>query len=557
MALVGDSHFSGPKYHGLNLRFQAGRGSLPHIKRLMQARCFLRRLQAVLSLIPTVGRILQGFFRLDCALAVASVFLGLSLLPASGQRDPLSGAAANASINTNVDDPGAILKDSLSERGSHNFHDIGSWIWDTNVCDRQTVRFWQTFNIPNGVRVYAARLRLTADNEYILYLDGRELGRDAEWRHLYEYDLTDLIGPGLHVLAVEAYNSSREAGFLLGLQVGLSTGGVVKVKSDSSWWIPPISDSDWMNRTEPGDGWRHAVVENGFGQGPWGYMDFINLVPPMQPLIVHFWQTVWFEVVLVLVCVVVSILSFILATQVLLHLKERQLIVRERARIARDIHDDLGTRVTQLVLHGEVAQNELPANSRTRGQLERISEDAREALRAMDEILWAINPRRDTLHEFATFVCGQAQTHLQAANIQCVLDVEPGMSTVAFDLPFRRNLLMAVKEAVNNAVKHSRCTEVLLSIRRQGHGLVVAVQDNGRGLAAGEAKPDRHGFDNMRERMREVGGRCVVISQPGRGCRIEFHVPKVQMRRRFWWQRRHATQPAVLTNDVAAATTKS
>ncbi len=541
---------------GLNLRMRPGGRSLTYIKRRMQTRSFLRRLHAVLSPTSIVKPCLKGRLRVECAVA-AGFFLGLVLFPINGQGQPLSGATANATINTNVDDPGAPLKDSLSERGSHNFHDIGSWIWDTNVCDRQTVRFWNSFTIPDGVRVNCARLRLTADNEYILYLDGRELGRDAEWRHLYEYDVANLLGPGTHLLAVEVYNSSREAGFVLGLQVGLASGAPVKIKSDSSWWIPPLSDAGWMNRTEPGDGWRHAVVESSFGQGPWGTMDFINLVPPMQPLIVPFWQTVWFEVILVLVCIVVSILSFILAAQVLLHLKERQLILRERARIARDIHDDLGTRVTQLVLHGEVAQSELPANSRTRGQLERISEDARAALRAMDEILWAINPRRDTLQEFATFVCGQAQTHLQAANIQCVLDVEPGMSSVAFDLPFRRNLLLAVKEAVNNAVKHSGGTEVSLTIRRHGHGLVVAVQDNGRGFEAAQAKADRHGLDNMRERMREVGGRCVFTSQAGQGCRIEFHVPKVQMSRRFWWQRWHASQPPASTHDIGVATTKS
>jgi signal transduction histidine kinase len=147
------------------------------------------------------------------------------------------------------------------------------------------------------------------------------------------------------------------------------------------------------------------------------------------------------------ICVFVSMFSLILASQVLLHRKEKFLLHQERARIARDIHDDLGTRVTQLVLQGEVAQSELPSGSRTRGQLERISEEAREALRAMDEILWAINPRRDTLHEFATFVCGHAQTFLKATPIQCVLDVEPAMSTIAFDLPFRRSLLLAVKEA--------------------------------------------------------------------------------------------------------------
>jgi signal transduction histidine kinase len=268
-------------------------------------------------------------------------------------------------------------------------------------------------------------------------------------------------------------------------------------------------------------------------------MDYIDLVPPLQPIVIPFWQTGWFEIVLISVCGIVTVFSFILATQLLLHKKERQLLLSERARIARDIHDDLGTRVTQLVLQGEVAQSELPADSRTRAQLDRISEEAREALRAMDEILWAINPRRVTLHEFATFVCAHAQMFLKATPIQCVLDVEPGMSAIAFDLPFRRTLLLAVKEALNNAAKHSGATEILLQIRRQGQGLTVAVQDNGKGFNPAQSKSERNGLDNMVQRMKQVGGRCVLTSQPGQGCRVEFHIPFTQMRRRSWWSTWH------------------
>jgi len=470
---------------------------------------------------------------LRCGVLV--VWLACGLPAARSQPAPVGEAAATPASNTNVDDPAESVKDSLTERGSHNFSDMGSWIWETNTFDRQTVRFWRSFEIPAGAAILRARLRITADNEYVLYLDGQELGRDAEWRHLYEYDITALLQPGRHVLAVEVYNSSREAGFMFGLRVGLVDGQVVGVKSDASWFIVPEDVSGWENKTEPGDTWRPATVECPFGSGPWGTMDYINLVPPMQPVVIPFWQTGWFEMILISVCGVVSLVSFSLMTQVLLHKKEQQLLQRERARIARDIHDDLGTRVTQLVLQGEVAQGELPAGSKMRGRLERISEEAREALQAMDEILWAINPRRDTLHEFATFVCGHAKTFLKATPIQCELDVEPGLSNVAFDLPFRRSLLMAVKEALNNAVKHSEATELLLQIHREGHGLIVAVQDNGKGFDPAQASAERNGLNNMRQRLTEVDGTCRLTSQPGKGCRVEFHIPFIQMRRRPWW----------------------
>jgi signal transduction histidine kinase len=232
-----------------------------------------------------------------------------------------------------------------------------------------------------------------------------------------------------------------------------------------------------------------------------------------------------------------SLSGLILSIKVLLNKNERLLLQRERARIARDIHDDIGTRMTQLVLQGEVAQAGLTSNSKTRLQLDRMSEEARETLQAMDEILWAINPRRDTLQEFATFVCGHAQRFLKATSIQCLLDVEPGTSNVAFDLPFRRNLLMAVKEALNNAAKHSGATELHLQIHRRGHGLAVVVRDNGRGFDATPAQSNRNGVDNMRQRMAEIGGTCKIVSRPGEGCRIEFYIPIIQMRQRRWWSK--------------------
>ena len=135
------------------------------------------------------------------------------------------------------------------------------------------------------------------------------------------------------------------------------------------------------------------------------------------------------------------------------------------------------------------------------GKLERITREAREALCAMDEILWAINPRRTRCTSLPPLCAATLKHSSEATPIQCMLDVEPGMSTVAFDLPFRRNLLLAVKEALNNTIKHSEATELLLQIRRRGRGLTVVVQDNGKGFDQAQAKTERNGLDNMTEPM--------------------------------------------------------
>ncbi len=86
------------------------------------------------------------------------------------------GGVPGVTNKVEVEDPAEAAKDSVAERGSHDFSDIGSWIWETNTYDRQTVLFWKSFEIPSGTAITRARLRITADNEYILYLDGRELG---------------------------------------------------------------------------------------------------------------------------------------------------------------------------------------------------------------------------------------------------------------------------------------------------------------------------------------------------------------------------------------------
>jgi signal transduction histidine kinase len=190
--------------------------------------------------------------------------------------------------------------------------------------------------------------------------------------------------------------------------------------------------------------------------------------------------------------------------------------------------------MTQLVLHGEVAQSELPSESETRQQLNRICEEARGLLSTMDEILWAVNPRRDTLRDFASYVCGYAQEFLKPTGIQCLLEMDPEMSTAALDLPLRRSLLMAIKETLNNAVKHSEATELLLQVRVQGKRLEVTVTDNGKGFDPTIPRPGHNGLANMAERLRELGGTCVISSEPGDGCRIEFGIPLTHLRRSRW-----------------------
>jgi nitrate/nitrite-specific signal transduction histidine kinase len=97
---------------------------------------------------------------------------------------------------------------------------------------------------------------------------------------------------------------------------------------------------------------------------------------------------------------------------------------------------------------------------------------------------------------------------------------------------------MAIKETLNNVVKHSKATELRLQIRWQGQRFLVVVLDNGQGFDPAIAKLERNGLINISQRMLELGGNCVVTSQPGQGCRVEFSIPLRRSSRRLWdWLR--------------------
>jgi signal transduction histidine kinase len=420
---------------------------------------------------------------------------------------------------------------------------LGAWIWTTNVYPRQTCRFWKAFEVPSASPVVRAALRIAADNGYTLFLDGREVGRGINWRVVTEYDVTWSLNSGTHVLAVDAFNDADTgganiAGVVLGLRIVFADGHIMEVGTDQSWRVVPKSARRWETRTHAAYDWPPVkVISPWGGKHEWQAPLKIQRVAPDPPQLVHYWQTGWFQVTILSVCGVVGAFCLRLMAQVSLQSRAQQLLQLERARIARDIHDELGAGLTKLVLMGEVAQSEANADEKTRRQIGQLCERARSLSHSMDEVVWAVNSKRDTLRDFATYMCKYAQSFLESSPIRCRLDVEPEIPALPFALPVRRNLFLAVKEAINNAAKHSEATELYLHIHRQGEGLKVVVEDNGKGFDPSLANPERNGLGNMAQRMAEVGGACHMWGQPGAGCRVEFILPALRPQRTPTWLR--------------------
>lgn len=403
---------------------------------------------------------------------------------------------------------------------------VGCWIWTTHFADKQYCRVWRSFVVSPTNRVLRATFRITADNLYRLYLDGREIGEGGNWRSLTEYDLTFLLGPGTHVLAVEALNDSLEGGILAGLRMQLENGEKREILSDPSWRVVPNAARHWQGKLSADKDWPAATAVGVLGQNPW-WLHPVSIIPTpaQQPPHLRFWQTAWFLSIVLGFCAVAVGLSIRLAARLAVQTRAHRLLELERARIARDIHDDLGADLTRLVLQGEVAQTEFPAGSAARRQLDELCERARAASRAVDEIVWAVNSKRDTLRDFTSFLCKYAQTFLSTTPIRCRLDVAADLPATGFDLPVRRGMLLAVKEALNNAAKYSAANELFLRIFCQANQVVVVVEDNGRGFDPEALNGEGNGLANMQQRLAEMGGACHILSVPGGGCRVELKMP--------------------------------
>jgi signal transduction histidine kinase/ligand-binding sensor domain-containing protein len=212
----------------------------------------------------------------------------------------------------------------------------------------------------------------------------------------------------------------------------------------------------------------------------------------------------------------------------LARLEQKHAIERDRARIAKDIHDDLGAGLTQITLLSELARREPPGQAVP--HLDRITESARQMTRAMDEIVWAVDPQHDTLNGLMDYASAFTEDFLRVAGIRCRIDVPAELPPVRLDAEMRYNLFLSLKEALNNVVKHAHATLVWLRLRFDPNRLTLVVEDNGQGFPrngtreTGERARSGHGLPNLEKRLASIGGSCTVRSEPGKGTRVELTV---------------------------------
>jgi two-component sensor histidine kinase len=255
-------------------------------------------------------------------------------------------------------------------------------------------------------------------------------------------------------------------------------------------------------------------------------------VPAVFPFTLepHFWQTGPFFLACAvgLLVLVMAIQGYRLRWQHRVHkLEQQRVLAYERTRIARDLHDDLGTALTGLALELDVVGREAGAARPVSDRLSVTAQRTRDLVERMREVVWTVNPSCDTVSSLASFLEQQVSQFLRVDGLRAHLEFPENIPDLPMGAEARHQLALSVREALTNVVRHSHASQVWVSLELMqhihDHGkpapsgslLIIRIKDNGRGFLP--ANQTGHGLDNMKARMERVHGRfeCASISDAG------------------------------------------
>ena len=197
---------------------------------------------------------------------------------------------------------------------------------------------------------------------------------------------------------------------------------------------------------------------------------------------------------------------------------------RVRTRIAADLHDDIGSSLSQIAIISEVLHKQVqPQEQSIARNLSLMARVSREAVDSMSDIVWAINPQRDHLRDLVRRMRRFASETFPARDIDFSFHSPSGEHDVKLGADVRRHVFLIFKESVNNIVRHSGCTSVEVEVKVEGPWLVLKIADNGKGLEGGRPS-EGNGLLSMRKRAHSLGGELDVTSGQGSGTTIALRV---------------------------------
>jgi signal transduction histidine kinase/ligand-binding sensor domain-containing protein len=234
------------------------------------------------------------------------------------------------------------------------------------------------------------------------------------------------------------------------------------------------------------------------------------------------WETSWFRasVGMLGALALAALVKFVVKRRMrrrIGRLEQENALARERTRLARDLHDQVGASLTQIALQVEAATS---PDSRAR-----LADSVRQTVEDLDGVVWATNPINDTLDSLLQYLVRFSWDFLKPADVRLRIDIPAEAPSRILPPEFRHHVLLVVREALNNAVKYSAASEIHLGASFSLEALTITVADNGRGFDPAICGTDGNGLGNMRERAAALSGECRIDSKRGAGTSITLIVP--------------------------------
>jgi ligand-binding sensor domain-containing protein/two-component sensor histidine kinase len=227
-----------------------------------------------------------------------------------------------------------------------------------------------------------------------------------------------------------------------------------------------------------------------------------------------FWQQWWF------ITLGIAFLSFLIYAGYQYRIRQILKVEGIRRRISTDLHDEIGSTLSSISILSEVSIQE-ESFSQSKKNIKEIKESSLLLMEKMDDIIWSVNPQKDTIEEVALRIKRFAGPLFEAKDIDYTIDIDDALKSMVLNMEFRQHLYLIIKEAVNNLVKYSDCSHALIHIKGAGGILKVHIEDNGKGFDT-SLTPPGNGLLNMRTRAEKMHALLRIHSGKGLGTKIQL-----------------------------------
>jgi ligand-binding sensor domain-containing protein/signal transduction histidine kinase len=251
-----------------------------------------------------------------------------------------------------------------------------------------------------------------------------------------------------------------------------------------------------------------------------------SLVVVIQPA---YWQTWWFRGLLLvaLIGVVANVVGYVERTKAnrkIERLERERAVERERARISQDMHDEVGSSLSEISILSELIKKDLPSPGAAAIRAQEISERSGEVIGNIGEIIWALNPKNDPVETLIAYLRRYAVHYVELAGVRCTFLEPAELPPYRVASAVRRNIFLIVKEALHNIVKHAAASEVTMEVKTQEKSLKIHIHDNGKGFVPETRADAGNGLASMKKRAAEMGATIEIESQPGCGTTVRLNV---------------------------------